>query len=251
MALFSVLFKGLSQGFLRGVGFNVGMGFLSQAETRPILRKRRLANFAYGIFLAYCIVKSFSLQGQEQMTHAFVLLVGRFGDMVDGPFAFVIITGMFAFVVLLVTLMVYQEDGRKIGDIPSVAKAIIMVGFIPFVYAVPYNIAFYGYGNNCVPFINVPCLNIANVASSFAMSSVVVYVFRSCFFLLPEERGTVMFNSQEVQVLSGSGFHIVPTAPIPHTLYVLFNIAYDAIPGFWDLYHHPDGREHAMQNHVR
>lgn len=251
MAIFRSLFGALPQGFLHALGFKLGMGFLNQAETRPILRKRKLASFVYGFLLVYCVVKSFSFQQQEQTAHAFVSLMGKFGGSVDGPFAFILVTGMFACLVLVVTLMVYQEDERKIGDIPSVAKATIMVGFLPFVYAVPYNTAFYLFGNSCVPFVGVPCLNVATVASSFAMSSVVVYIFRSCFLLRPEERGTIVFNSSKVQEFHEPGFHIIPTAPIPHTLYVALNTAYDIIPAFWDLYHHPDGRELAQQHHMK
>ena len=143
--------------------FAFGALFARSNEQRPILRKRFLANFTYFVLLLYCFAKSFSIQPKELNAHAFVVIMGRLGNFIDGSFTFSFLTATFGLLVMCVAFAIYKQEGKTIGDLPRVVYAIVAVSFIPFAYASVYDLFYHIVGNSCVPIVNSICLNFGNI----------------------------------------------------------------------------------------
>ncbi len=248
-------------GVSQAVGIRFGMSLMNRGEIRPILRKRFLANIVYIVSLVYCISKSFSIQPADVGNHIFlawldknewfVLLVMKTGKMVRDPWMFTYTVSIIATIVTIVVILMNVRRDRNVLHLSRVGYAIVTVVYSLVTYAIIYDCLYYWFGNTCVPFVNILCVNFASSAGTFATWALVVYIFRSSYVLLPLEKGTVAFFGNGILDLRGGGLFLIPTLPAPHIFCVLCTYAFDMIPFLWDMYHHPDGRERAVQNHLR
>lgn len=250
----------IMSGVSQALGIRLGMALADQKEMRPILRKRLLANIVYVLTFVYSLWLSFSGFPSETMYHLFGIWMSehqrfayvmmKIGVPINHSFVF---TGVMVFVASLVTITVVyvsRVTGRSVIDLTRAGYAVITLSYALVTYALIYD-SFYWFGNSCLPVANVLCLNFANHANDFALSASLVYLFRSAYVLTPRENGTIIFNGDTVIDLEGGGLYLIPTLPAPHFICVGLNYAFDMIPFLWDMYHHPDGREHAVQNHLR
>jgi len=156
-----------------------------------------------------------------------------------------------AIIVTIVVLLLEARPGKKDFHF-SWFGYLVVTSFYSFIsYASVYDLLYYWLEDRCIPFINVFCLNFASNAGRFAFWAWLVYWFRSVYLILPLENGTIAFFGRGLVDVKGAGLLFVPTIPMPHLLCVACNYAFDMVPFFWDIYHHPDGRERAVQNHIR
>lgn len=249
--------NGLSQ----AIGIRFGVAAMSKEETRPILRKRLLTNLIYLASILYCLGISFSFQSQAPSYNVFwgwldrnqwfVLLMQKVGMESYIPWKFTQFTLFVAMFTTWVAILLNKKDGESIWDLSGFWYLIVASTYGLFMYASIYDIAYFLLGNKCLPYFNVFCFNFANYAEYFAFWALVVYGFRSASLLLPLEKGTLVFWGKEMTDLVGGGLRILPTLPVPHTFCIILYFAFDMIPVMWDIYHHPDGRERAVQNHIR
>jgi len=249
--------NGLSQ----AIGIRFGMAAMNKEETRPILRKRLLANVFYLGSILYCLLGSFSFRPQAPSYHVFwgwldrnqwfALLMQKFGVVAYSPRTFTYLALFVVVVTTTVAVLLNKKNGESIWDLSDSWYLVVTFVCALFMYALIYDIAYFWFGNKCVPYLNVFCFNFANYAGDFAFWAAAVYAFRSSFLLRPSEKGTVAFDGNGILDLIGGGLIILPTLPAPHTICIIFYFAYDMIPVMWDLYHHPDGRERAVQNLIR
>lgn len=256
-----------SKGLLQAAGFSAGMAWSSDVETRPILRKRRLAALVYLLVNAAMLFSCFSLQKEFSKEHWFLTVVYNVMQRFPGlrPFTEDLVWKdlwwLFSFVIFSCALAVFMiivivriSPNRSAFDIGNGCLFLVTILFSSVMYAVSYDTFYFLFGNRCAPYIGVLCFNFANYADQFALCATGVYVVRSLFFLLPQEVGTIVFCGTLVKDIRESDrnrLYFVPTAPVPHFVYMACNYMFDLMPLFYDVYHVPDGRERATSLHHR
>jgi hypothetical protein len=250
----------IMSGVSQALGIRLGMALADQKEMRPILRKRLLANIVYVLTSVYSLGLSFTWLPVEKTAHIFVVwvvghqgitrLATQIGVHVDHSFVFTWVMVLMSVLITAIVIFASREFGRKLTDLTWGGYAVLTFCYSFVTYALIYD-SFYWLGNSCLPVANVLCFNFANYANNFASSAALVYLFRSTYVLTPLENGTIVFNGAPLVNLKGGGIYFIPTLPVPHFICVGLNYAFDMIPFLWDMYHHPDGREHAVQNHLR
>lgn len=240
--------SGMLQSIGKGIGLGIAMSIVMQTEIRPVLRKRLLANLFFLGWTLWGAGKAFSIQPIDPVPHFFILAVERMGitGTYDWMFTHVAIT----FGLTALAAAFWTSADRKAFDLSLGGNVVTLIAMALVAYASVYDGAYYLFGNNCTV-LSVGCLNFANQAHYFALGSYIVYLLSSMTVLRPGEHGMLGFCVWDVRELKGGGTYFTPTAPLPHTLRVLSQIAFDLILGMWDIYVHPDGRERATQLNVK
>jgi hypothetical protein len=237
-------------GFMHALGFRIGMEISKAKEMEPISRKRLLATFLYTVLTVYCLYLSFSITTQPLQPHAIVSALEKIGISIRIPFVISVVFGFMTFFIVAITLVVGYQPGREITDPTWRGKLVITFAFICFSCILSYELAYYLFGNKCVPLINSFCFNIANHAGDFAIASIPVYLLCSTYALRPGEVGYLTNPiGRSLKRITIGGLQFAPSVPVPHPIRVVIIWTFDMTIGGWDVYHVPDGRSNASQIH--
>lgn len=254
-----------SKGLLQAAGFSAGMAWSNNAEVRPVIRKRRFTAVLYLLANTVMLFKCFSLQKETSQEHWFLAFLHstmqRFPELhsyaeeilwKDMWYLFSLVMFCSALLVFMVIVLLRISPSRSAFDVGNGYLFLVTVLFSGVMYAVSYDTFYFLFGNRCAPYVGILCFNFANYAHQFALCATAVYVARSLFFLLPGEVGTIVFFGSLVKDIRQSDrnrLYFVPTAPVPHFVYMSCNYMFDLMPAFYDVYHVPDGRERAAALH--
>lgn len=258
MSIIRSVFNGLAQ----AMGLRIGLAGMRKGEVHIENKKRFAITLIYLFFLVYYLYKSFSFRSKERGDHVFwvwldkndwfVLLTQKFGFEAYNPGNFAIYTAIIAGVATAFVLFVNMRDGKPLTLLPKFWYVVLFVCYCPLAYALVYDPLYFWMGNGCLfSSSNFLCMNYTNTADDFATMSLWIYFLRSVCSLLPEEKGTILFSGNNVADIFGGALFLLPTLPAPHTICVPLYYMYNYLPGAWDLYRHPDGRENAVQEHIR
>lgn len=256
MSIIRSIFNGLAQ----ATGIRIGLAGLSKGKVHIESQKRFAITLVYLFFLVYYSYESFFFSLKPLGDHVFwvwldknqwfVLLIRRFGFEAYNPLNFAIYTAIFAVVATAVILFVNMRDGKPLTLLPKFWYVVLFVCYCPVAYASVYDPLYFWMGNSCLfPSSNYLCKNYTNTADNFATMSLGIYFLRSVCSLLPGEKGTILFSGHDVIDIFGGTLFILPTVPVPHTIALPLYYMFNYLPGAWDLYRHPDGRENARQEH--
>ncbi len=246
MSLVRDFFGGVSS----AIGFQAGMNFTTRREQRPVLRKRFATTVAYVVLTLWALVKSISLEKKNLPEHFFREFLEGLGANNVYPGAFPLLMFLISLLVMFSVVYIYRRENENIWVIPTRAKSAVLVSFATVMYAMSYDIAYYAIGNVDF-FFDLVHFNFASNAHFCATTSVIIYLFRSVFFLVPEEVVTETFMGSDIRKIAGPGVYVIPTLPVPYLLCAFSIYVSDMVPFFWDMWHHPDGRENAQQINLR
>lgn len=251
-----------TSGFLYALGFTTGDLLRPNGKARPVLRKRKATSISYVGLLVYMLYVSLSSKRQEYNEHIFSYCLRILVEKYDMYFLAPYITSRWlfsycaAFFALLVFVVVFMlriaknaSSGRKLSDLGWLGFAITAISFAGVSYATTYDIAYYAFGNTCLPLFEAPCLQIANHAHGFAFSAVGIYFVRSTAVVLSDEYGTITFFGFPVRDIE-DGTYIMPTMPLPHTVYMLSVHIFGIGIFFYDLHQSPIRRGESRGIHL-
>lgn len=246
MSLVRDFFGGVSS----AMGFQAGMNFMTRREQRPILRKRFATTVAYVVFTLWALGKSISIEKKNPPAHFFREFLEELGANNVFPGSFPILMFLISLMVMLSVVYLYRRPDKSIWVIPTIPKSVTLISFSAVLYATSYDIAYYAVGNTDF-FFDLVHFNFASNAHFCASTSVVIYLFRSIFFLVPTEVVTETFMGDDIRKITGPGVYVIPTLPVPYLICIFLIYVSDMVPLFWDMWHHPDGRENPQQINIR